>query len=565
MTEPDLSILLKYPSVATIQRIISEIYSNGIKADAIKTSQYCKMSAHNGDPKSQYLYAMKIYDCAYPSSSENILQREDLLEASKLLTSSAEKNNIDAQYQMSILTKGRFTSDSFKWLVRAANNNHGKAMYDLADQYFEKQDFENAFKWYLEYINKNNEDICYIRAYHRIGDMIYDGLGAEVSYYAAIHYYEHVLNFIQLGHRYDPVYTLQTEIIADIHHRLGDMYYRGIDADIDYQKALEHYKQCIEITHQDRDELYYQLYQMYKFGLGVEIDILKSNEYLRIAAKNGHPEAQFQLGSKLFAVTIQMVSDDAKQEFYNKAIDQLMSASDNDHVDACLLIGRIYWEMDVSVCTGVNCEKCGKTYTYWLKARELDHERADVYYYLAIMYHNGYYVQQDYEEAISLFEMFLKYFTENDARNIFIEHHENIEYKDTLRKFAYPLDEVKKNYPQAFRCCSILAQHDNINAKYILGWLYWNGLGTEQNKTETFKWHFDALLNDKTDELKEIRKQLKSYENEIVIHKLTQMSTDHGEMQHLKTELDDSKKQIDEMKEQLKMLTQMIENKKHNI
>lgn len=75
---------------------------------------------------------------------------------------------------------------------------------------------------------------------------------------------------------------------------LGDMYYRGLTGEIDYQKAITLFKEAAELNNTDAHN---NLAVMYLSGHGVQADYSKAFRHFQYGAANGNPQAQVGLGT----------------------------------------------------------------------------------------------------------------------------------------------------------------------------------------------------------------------------------------------------------------------------
>ena len=75
---------------------------------------------------------------------------------------------------------------------------------------------------------------------------------------------------------------------------LGDMYYRGLACEVDYQKALTSFQEAAELNNTDAHN---NLGVMYLSGHGVQADYSKAFRHFQYGAANGNPQAQLGLGT----------------------------------------------------------------------------------------------------------------------------------------------------------------------------------------------------------------------------------------------------------------------------
>lgn len=577
-TDPDLSLLYTgNPTPAVINRVLGEIFARGIKPNEEKCIVLLKSSANDNDAKAQFLLSEIL---RLKQEEEGDYEEEG--EWFELLKKSAEGGYHEAEYDYSGC--GNLDQEETnKYIELAAEGGHLQAMYDIGTQADledePKEVQQKAFKWLTTYLEKETREKQYVLAHQIIGKMYKEGLGTEKDYDKAL--YHTILATKLLGtNDYCSEYEFSEEetedAISTLYKRLGDMYFYGLGTKQDYIKAYGCYSsantQSFESADKDHDngEALYQMYIMQRDGLGRDMNLLHADTYLVKSAKAGYAEAQYMMGTMILvrkdvkkywteydisvkpggeglkAFTEKNVDVRAK---IDEAIVWMKNSADQDHVESCIELGWVHFGIDFE-----------ESFKYWNKAKELtkNNERADVNYYLGCMYQCGQHVEKDYEKTIHLFELFLTKYT--DADDIRLGTLNEIDYKDILAKFDYSLEEVKKEPHKAFSSCLTLSKHKNIKAKYLLSWMFWTGTGIEKDEVEAFNYYYKALLEDKTDELKQLRQQLRLFENEIMIRKLTQISSEKKDenVDKLKAQLDTSNKQIEELKEQMTLLLNTV-------
>lgn len=549
----DFSVLFKNPSSAMIQRFIGDVYSNGIMPNLKKKEEWYRSAADSGDAQAQYILWNEVCE-----------EEEGL----KYLKMSAENGYVEAQYKMSTF------SDPIKWLTLAAEQGHVEATYRLAVTYYQlfesgefksDEDARNAFKLFTKYIDLTVPESRYAFAHDAMASLYRRWNVANES--KVLYHLEMAVElFVKHKCKYNRNVLSKEEqpkeynnmCFVGIYTWLGDMYFSGIGTVQDYKKAYENYLAVEKsYSYQYNNKTMYQLYLMNRDGLGTEKNPDKAHEYLVASADTAYPDAKYQLAMTLLAkidkeyhTPLRFYKDKQQEETIEDLINTIIRLlATPTHVNSCVQLGVVYlmFKKDYANC-----------HFYWTKAKELTilNQRADVNYYLAIMYQEGLGVEKDYEYSIELYRTFLELYKGEDLK---IGWHEDHGLKVVLQHFDYDIETVKENPEKAFRCCTILVQHNNITAQFILSWLLWNGLGTEKKETEALQWYYKALLADKTDELKGIRQELKSYENEVVVKKMMQIEESKAKQSNtFKSEIESSKQQIEDLMNQLKMLTSTV-------
>lgn len=540
------SRLVPAPDGATIQRIIGEIYTLGLEPDTNQALGWLRQGSINGDTRAGYLFAMEAF-----KNSDPDIRKEGI----QILQISAEKGYNESQFEMA----KRDPENMMKWLTMAAEHHHVDAMYELGhrlvdDNYF--KDYKNSFKWLSKYAERRSYT-KFGSAYALLGHMYDTGKGTERDEKKAFEHYKHALSLVK---NKEDEYTspdiklVCSYTITDLYERVADMYFAGIGTERNFEKAYEYY---LVSAFDNKPDSFYQLYLMFRSGLGVPEDKKQAEIYFMKALNANCVRAQYDMGERKYMsarLSRLFGQHNEEKKLLKEAIPYLRYANDQEYLEAIVLLGSVYYEL----------KEYDMASKYWTRAKMFTvyDERADVNYYLAILH--THFSNPDYEIMINSFEMFLSKYEEKSE--IRLPPPDGIDYKDVLRKFKYSLEEVKTDYIKAQRCCQVLAKHNNTIAMFTLSWLYWTGFGNEnleKNETEAFHWYTNALLSDKTNELSGIRQELKAYENEIMVSKLTQISkTNDKEVDSLKLQLESSQKQMDSLKEQMEKLMACVEKMK---
>lgn len=574
--DPIVALLLNQPSLAVIQRMIGQLYFKGLKEDSNEMFKWLIRSAENNDPEAQYLLAMRYWDKYGRVDKEKDGHFYDSY--FYWLEVSAKNGYAEAQYE---LGKSELYDDvnEFKWTTMAAQQGHVMAIYNLSNFWANADDddedekkiqeyWTQSFKWAVIYVEKSLPHERYPDAHYALAHMYQQGKGTKKDNKKA---FEHVNLCIDLVKKYDTDFRPDIEpygeteedrqkdkkIMCDnfksqVYTMLGHMYFDGEGIEQDYKKAFQAYCDAQAFSEQE-DLALYNMHIMYRDGKGVPVDEKNAELCLIKSAEACCEPALYQLAKNNLAnpaVAKYWAQKDCPDKDYaelliKRAIEHLKKCCE---VEPIVLLGITRWKYNQDY------ENCAILWERIKSMTEKD-ERADVNYYFGIMFRDGLYVKKDYEKAIELFTISLSKTISPDEIKIATG-----DYKNVLKNFKYSLAEMKEDYPKAFLCCKTLAEHGNIVAQFSLSWLYWTGHGGEKSDTKAFQWYSTALVNDKTDELKEIRQELKSYENEMMVQKLTQISQDkkNENVDALKSELDASKKQITDLMEQMKKLTSTV-------
>lgn len=214
-------------------------------------------------------------------------------------------------------------------MIKEAERGNALAMYELGRIYSSgkavEKDEEISYEWYKKslatFLELEKENIAPYMAY-RIGKMFVNGLGTEPNYLEGKMWLEK---------------AKEKHIYAK--YLLGVMYQRGLGIEVDLEKAIELYKDVSDSIpyasyevakyleknepeskekinsyyesayigfyginkklppeEKNKSTIEYKLGRMLYYGLGTEVNIPKSVEYLTSAGEKGHQYAQFLLG-----------------------------------------------------------------------------------------------------------------------------------------------------------------------------------------------------------------------------------------------------------------------------
>ena len=143
---------------------------------------------------------------------------------------------------------------------------------ELGDRYYDKDEYDKAFKWYMIVTEQNNLSI-----WCRLGWMYYNGKGVGLDYKEAVKWYR---KSAEQGNMY-------------AQYNLGDCYYYGQGVGKSFEEAVKWYRKAAEQGYMyAQDSLGY----CYKNGQGVGKSFEEAVKWYRKAAEQGNSNAQNNLG-----------------------------------------------------------------------------------------------------------------------------------------------------------------------------------------------------------------------------------------------------------------------------
>lgn len=259
-------------------------------------------------------------------------------------------------------------SDQSKKADKTANQEDGKAEYELGEKYFEgkgvPQDYAEAAEWYQKAAEIGNPN-----AQYKLGRM-YQGYGGE-----GIH--------TDIKKAFKWYHIAAKQGLAEAQDYLGLMYYNGIGVSQDYYtEAAKWFRKAAE---QGNVNSQFYLGAIYGYGQGVPQDYTEAAEWYRKAAEQGLAEAQCNLG--FFYEEGKGVPQDDRQatKWYRKA-------AERGHPRAQLNIGMMYHDGK-----GVR-QDYTEAVKWYRKAAEQGLAIAQSS--LGLMYYYGKGVFQDYAKAV---------------------------------------------------------------------------------------------------------------------------------------------------------------------
>ncbi len=257
---------------------------------------------------------------------------------------------------------------------------------------------------------------------------------------------------------------------------LGLCYYDGIYYEQSYENAGICYNKASEMGDSWAQ---YLLANMYMIGKGVSQDINKAINLYTDSAKQGHKNAQFNLG---------LICESNK--FYQEALYWYIKAAEQEHKDAMFNLANMYQEgkgipkdmkkaiglytqaanlgnVKAPFNLGLICEsnKAYEKALYWyIKAVEL--ENTDAMFNLANMYQEGKGIPKDMKKAIGLY---------TQAANL-----GNVKAQSNLGIIF----DISNLYESAIYWYTKAAESKDVDAIFNLALMYYKGRGVNRDVTK---------------------------------------------------------------------------------
>ncbi len=150
------------------------------------------MACSNNSDKSDNATNGKTLAYEKPQADQDVMACTKGENKKSCLEALANKNNVQAQYELGILynhgeTTKEDTQKAIEWYTKSAKLGYAPAQYDLGVMYYNgkgvKQDYKQALNWYTKSANQGYAD-----AQNNLGIMYYNGKGVDIDNKKALHW-----------------------------------------------------------------------------------------------------------------------------------------------------------------------------------------------------------------------------------------------------------------------------------------------------------------------------------------------------------------------------------------
>lgn len=251
---------------------------------------------------------------------------------------------------------------------------------------------------------------------------------------------------------YDKAYEWTYKAASKDHKKakvnLGILYYHGKGTKVNYdlslsylrESALEYDKLAIDIIIEMANKSFFEAQEflgiMYYEGYGVEQDVEEAFKWFESAAKQKfkYPKAKYYLG---------------------------MMYKYGDGVDENIVLANKWFS---------------KAFDIFQKDSKKGDR--DAKYYLALMFYEGYSINQDYLKAFEIFH------------ELACNDYADAQYY--LGLMYYNGEGLEKDYRQAFEWYCKAAENGDTDAQYDLGNMYHDGIGVDKDYEKALGWYLKA-------------------------------------------------------------------------
>lgn len=428
--------------------------------DPSKASFYLHKAAEAGHAEAQYCLA---FSCCMHSDIA-----EEKKEGMKWMDIAAEQGQKNALYVLACCYLqdntvkagnwqynpgyGKYAQKGLEYLKRAAGQDQFAALASLAECYYNGKyvgkDYDKAFSLLQRScsINPHPENV------RQLADFYRDGIGTQQNYEEAAKLYQWAID-------HNSVQAL-TE--------LSELYRSGKGVEQNAAKAVELMLRYVEMMEWQQygkmplsvalkasaegdSNAMNQLGDRYENGDGVEQDTNKAVEWWEKASQKGNAMAMYSLGLYHY-----------NKGNFSKALEYMEQAASSGYLPAHVNLGQYY------LSSGRDNAEKEKGIAHLTTAAEGGN--TDAFHFLCCMYHDGKYVDKDYEKARYWLGKYLA--TDEPYAHFF------------LGSSLYHGDMYEQDYAKALEHITLAVKGGCHSATDLYIYMRWYGNNCEQNREE---------------------------------------------------------------------------------
>lgn len=212
------------------------------------------------------------------------------------------------RYHWQAIGRPRDISKAKYYYLLSANQGNLMAMDNLSSCYIEERNFNDAYFWLNKAYENGAKYVC-----HNLADMYYYGNGVQQSYEKAYIIFEDgsktnprckyrlsvmLMNgegVVKDNNKAIELLSQAAEAGIDrAQYQMGIYYYSGEFISRDYEKAVEYFKKALDskyLLNDAKGDICKRLSVCYRFGRGVKANEVLADEYTRMGASFGNPDA----------------------------------------------------------------------------------------------------------------------------------------------------------------------------------------------------------------------------------------------------------------------------------
>lgn len=262
---------------------------------------------------------------------------------------------------------------------------------------------------------------------------------------------------------------------ASAQTKIGKLYLRGEEVDLDYSQALDWFKKAAEpkVAEQGNAEAQNALGEMYLEGLGMPYDYGQAFNWFQMSANQNHAVAQYNLGLMyLFGV------DNVVEKKPTQAVEWLSKAANQNHAAAQYNLGLIYFDGEDGVDSNIT-----QALDWYTKSAEQNFVGALIS--LGMIYLNGERGVDKDESAAKDWFLRAANVTENNSGD------NSIALVNLGLMYQYGIGVLENNV-EAARWYSKAAEKKDPEGQYLIGQMNEKGLGVPKDTNNAMAFYRKA-------------------------------------------------------------------------
>ncbi|KAI8886661.1 HCP-like protein [Backusella circina FSU 941] len=535
---------------------LAQLYHHKPERDYVEAFSLYTLAAQQGYQPAQLAICVSsklVWERMRNQLPDNAMTGElDYVSCFRMWENLAERGDVELQYNLGMMYEENNVdlalSEAARWYSRAADCSHNLALYHLGRLYeFGRgvnQDYSKAIKYYQIASKLGNTDALY-----QLGVIYQDGKGIEQNTKKAIGYYTQAaekgnsMAQYALGRLYEEGKLLSKDILEVVkwysisnsqgneraQKRLYDYFDELYTIDSFYGRWFQILSRIVEInSNRNKNEnnkllgsVHFKLGYIYFYGYGSKLDYKKALEYFRESTKICDNDVV-----RFFSEIIYENIPASLKEKYIKKLDMFETAIDQLDLEDIYELGLIYYHGINSTSEDLNTNGTqvivpfdyAKSSVYFkmvIKEQLSDHEfYARSSYYLGMMYlidvedknqtrRANYYLNKAFHGGYSNAKALLNYIKKEETnkaaafKHVYEWHKDN--YDSRRLKIVYNLGfmyykglGIDQDYTNAMRYFTDAANQKYMDAQLYLGILYEKGHGIDQDWSKAREWYIKA-------------------------------------------------------------------------
>ena len=218
---------------------------------------------------------------------------------------------------------------AFEWFERSAKQKNKFAQFSLANLYYYgngvERDLSQAFLWYQKSSAQGQPYASYaVAQMYSKGEYVTENEDTVQRYYKAA-----LSGFLKLESK--------DQADDNLYYKLGSMFKKGLETDINMDKAIDYFKRSEEMNNKNG---LYEYGKVLLLGENIPQDIEKAVKLLEKAIKLEN------INAKRF-LALELISGEHLDQDIDKGLAMLTECADSRDAYACYKLGKIYFKGDI--------------------------------------------------------------------------------------------------------------------------------------------------------------------------------------------------------------------------